>query len=200
MERLTLECRPEVLRSVKQIGLDIVGELSGFDPCHRSVEFKLPEAPEKRPLVIVVHGGGGKRDAININRAFAELGVATLIFDAYEMNGFATVPRLGNFARQQMLFVVAQEAYFWAQKRDDIDTSRIYLYGISNGASIVANLAAIADPKHVAGVFAEAPTPTGIGYPNTVKVPLLIAFGKLDDLGAPPGKKRWEISDPCRFF
>jgi hypothetical protein len=80
-----------------------------------------------------------------------------------------------------------------------IDPRRIYLYGISNGASVVLNLAAELNPTHLKGVFSEAPTPVGIGYPWVLRVPVMIAFGREDDLGARLGQKRWMISDPCRF-
>ena len=76
---------------------------------------------------------------------------------------------------------------------------RIYFYGISNGASVVLNLAAVVNPEHIKGVFAEAPTPIGIGYPWTIQVPVTIAFGQEDDLGARIGQKRWMISAPCRL-
>jgi hypothetical protein len=64
---------------------------------------------------------------------------------------------------------------------------------------VVLNLAAVVDPVHVKGVFSEAPTPVGIGYPWTLQVPVLIAFGRQDDLAARVGQKRWMISDPCSF-
>jgi hypothetical protein len=64
---------------------------------------------------------------------------------------------------------------------------------------VVLNLASVVDPKHVQGVFSEAPTPVGMGYPWQIQVPVLIAFGKEDDLGARVGQRRWMISDPCRF-
>jgi hypothetical protein len=98
-----------------------------------------------------------------------------------------------------MLYKVALQAYQWALTRQDVDVQRIYLYGISNGASVVINMASVVDPKHVQGVFSEAPTPIGIGYPWDIQIPVLIAFGKEDDLSARVGERRWMISSPCRF-
>ena len=60
-------------------------------------------------------------------------------------------------------------------------------------------MASVVDPKHVQGVFSEAPTPIGIGYPWDIQIPILIAFGKEDDLSARVGERRWMISSPCRF-
>lgn len=194
------QCRPQAIQRPALVGMAVHGELSGFDPCHSSVSFKIPNAPahsKKPPLVIAVHGGGGRADAEAITNAFFVNGMATLIFDAYKHNNVP--PRTGNAYRQMMLYKVALQAYEWALTRQDVDVQRIYLYGISNGASVVLNLAAVVDPKHVQGVFSEAPTPVGIGYPWEIQVPVLIAFGKEDDLGARVGQRRWMISDPCRF-
>lgn len=202
-QSVTLEqsqCRPEVIKRPTLVGMAVTGELSGFDPCHPSVSFKIPATradSKKPPLVIAVHGGGGRADAEAITNAFFASGMATLIFDAYKHNGVP--PRTGNAYRQMMLYKVALQAYQWALTRQDIDVQRIYLYGISNGASVVLNLAAVVDPQHVQGVFSEAPTPVGMGYPWEIRVPVLIAFGKEDDLGARVGQRRWMISDPCRF-
>jgi dienelactone hydrolase len=194
------ECRPSAIKRPTLVGMAVHGELSGFDPCHPSVSFKVPPAPAnatKPPLVISVHGGGGRADAEAITNAFAANGMATLIFDAYKHNGVP--PRTGNAYRQMMLYKVALQAYQWALTRQDVDVQKIYFYGVSNGGSVVINLASVLDPKHVQGIFSEAPTPVGIGYPWEIQVPVLIAFGKEDDLGARVGQKRWMISDPCRF-
>lgn len=194
------QCRPEVIKKPTVVGMALQGELSGFDPCHTSVSFKVPRAMEgspKPPLVIAVHGGGGRKDAETITNAFYANGMATLIFDAYQHN--SVPPRMGNAYRQMMLYKVAIQAYQWALTRPEVDVERIYFYGISNGASVVINLASVLDPKHVRGVFSEAPTPVGIGYPWEIQVPVLIAFGVEDDLGARVGQRRWMISDPCRF-
>jgi dienelactone hydrolase len=194
------QCKPEAIKQPTVVGMAVRGELSGFDPCHASVSFKVPATlanSKKPPLVIAVHGGGGRADAEAITNVFFANGMATLIFDAYRHNGVP--PRTGNAYRQMMLYKVALQAYQWALTRQDVDTQRIYFYGISNGASVVINLASVVDPRHVQGVFSEAPTPVGIGYPWEIQVPVLIAFGKQDDLGARVGQRRWMISDPCRF-
>lgn len=54
---------PEQIKTPKQKGLEIHGELSGFDPCNQTVEFKVPSSPSKPGLIISVHGGGGKNDS-----------------------------------------------------------------------------------------------------------------------------------------
>lgn len=193
-----LDCNPQAIKSPTQKGLAIVGEMSGFDPCNSSVELFRPKTTYKPPIVIVVHGGGGKRDAKHITREFQKLGFGTLLFDAYQMNGIP-LGRIGNAFRQMMILKTTYAAYEWILKRTDFNTSEIYFYGISNGASVVINVAGMVDKSHVKGIISEAPTPTGIGYPNEISIPIQIIFGELDDLGAQLGKKRWEIQDLCRI-
>lgn len=189
-------CMPDQLETPEQRGLEIFGKLSGFDPCNKSVEFKVPEISSKPGLIISVHGGGGKKDAASINAEFYKIGYATLIFDAYDMNSIS-LGRIGNAYRQMMLLKTSYAAYKWVLNREEIDNKNIYFYGISNGASAVLNIAGMVSPVHVRGVISEAPNPIGIGYPNSIRIPIQIIFGDLDDLSAPIGKKRWEISAPC---
>jgi dienelactone hydrolase len=190
------KCMTDQLRTPEQKGLAIIGELSGFDPCNKTVEFNVPKSSKKPSLVISVHGGGGKKDAITITNEFYKLGYATLIFDAYDMNSIP-LGKIGNAYRQMMLLKTSYAAYKWVLNRPEIDQTKIYFYGISNGASTVLNLAAMVNPVHVRGIISEAPNPIGIGYPYSISIPVQIIFGKLDDLSATVGKKRWEISAPC---
>ncbi len=191
-------CRPEVIRQPTQRGLWVDGETSGFDPCHASVQWRVPAGTGPFPVVLSIHGGGGRKDAQAITDAFHAAGYATLIFDAYAMNGFARTPRLANATRQAMLFKIGEQAIRWLQQRPDVDAQRLFLYGISNGASVVLNLAALPAPHRVQAVFSEAPTPVGMGLPDVLRSPVRVAFGQEDDLGAPVGKKRWEIAENCR--
>jgi dienelactone hydrolase len=99
-----------------------------------------------------------------------------------------------------MIYATALAAYEWARQRTDVDTRQIYLFGISNGAAVVANLAGAVDPAHVRGVIAEGITPIGLGLPDEIRVPVLLAFGRLDDFGSPePAMMRWDLSDDCRL-
>ena len=146
------KCMPGQLRTPEQKGLAIVGELSGFDPCNKTVEFKVHELLIKFGLVISVHGGGGKKDAARINAEFYKIGYATLIFDAYDMNR-RPLRRRGNAYRQMMLLKTSYAAYKWVLKKPEIDNKRIYFYGISNGASAVLNIAGMVSPVHVRGII-----------------------------------------------
>ena len=184
----------------------VQGRMGGFDPCEPLVRFRLPEGVVRPALMISVHGGGGINDVLHSDQAFFQRGFATLVFDAYAMQGIPGRDSLfwarsvTNEARQRMLYTTALEAYRWAIDRTDIDTSRIYLFGISNGAAVVVNLAGTVDPAHVKGVIAEGLTPIGLGLPDRVTVPVMLAFGKLDDFGNPdPNGVRWTLSDDCRL-
>lgn len=184
----------------------VTGRLGGFDPCEAQVKFRIPSGAVKPPLMISVHGGGGIHDVLMSDEAFFRHGMATLAFDAYAMQGLPGRSSLfwarsvTNEARQRMIYTTALAAYRWAIQRTDIDNRRIYLFGISNGAAVVANLAGVVDPAHVKGVIAEGVTPIGLGLPDEIRVPVQLAFGKLDDFGNPdPQGHRWTLSDDCRL-
>ena len=189
----------------------VTGVLADFDPCHRSVSLDTPSffAPKRGinpPLVIVVHGGGGLS---SYERSFARLmnqqGYATLVFDAFEMNGLSSgsdlvTYQMSNAARQKMLYKVAYGAYLWAIHREKIDTTRIFVQGLSNGGSVSINLAGAVDPAHVKGVIAEGSPAAGIGFPNALNVPLLMLYGAADVYGGVlPNDFMHLRGNPCPF-
>ena len=187
------------------------GPLAEFDPCHKSVEFSLPgsglfgkKVEGKPPLVILVHGGGGLgKLEKNMARALNRKGYATLVFDAYQMNNFYQglslfLTGMTNGGRQRMIYKATFGAYQWAIVNPKIDTSKIFFHGVSNGGSVLLNIAGAVDPNHVKGVFSEGPPPAGIGMPHKINVPLRMIFGKLDNYG---GKAEddwmWQRIEPC---
>ena len=190
----------------------IDGPLADFNPCHRSVQVSMPgffadKLAEKPPLIIIAHGGGGPGGAEQeMVRRMNSRGVATLLYDAYEMNGFQYrgtplfLTGSTNESRQRMVFKATLGAYEWAKRQSNIDPSRIFIYGLSNGGSVALNMAAVVEPEHVRAVFAEGPSPNGIGMPDKIKVPLKLVFGKLDNYG---GKTEddwmYTRADPCSF-
>ena len=193
------ECIPQPSGAVTLVEIrsgffDARGDYAGFDPCNSSVDLNLPSSadstfPGKPPLFILAHGGGGKGTA---DRTLASklnsLGIATLSFDAYEMNGFYQgrsfwTTSVTNTGRQRLIYTTALRAYEWARSYPEIDTSRIFLWGISNGGAAVANLAGVVDPAHVKGVFAEGAPIAGLGFPHQVNVPTKMVYGKLDNYG-----------------
>ncbi len=194
----TLQPRPSGLHSV-------LGPLADFDPCHRSVDLNLPWGAPKPALFIIAHGGSGVGLAEN-NLAYAlrRQGFATLLFDAFKTNGFSQgfefwATKVTNEARQRMIYKVAMGAYRWALGQDGrIDASRIYLHGLSNGATTVVNMAAAVDPAHVKAVFAEGLPGAGLGLPDDLKVPVRLVHGKLDNYGGRQlDEWRWLIREKC---
>lgn len=167
----------------------VQGTIAPFDPCHRSVALRTPFFSDKPPLMIVVHGGGGL-DTFTQNAAdaFRSKGMATLVFDAFQMNGFEQGGRffgtsVTNEARQRMIYRAALGAYEWALRQEKIDNRRILFHGLSNGAAAVANLAAVVDPQHVIALYAEGIPGNGIGLPDELRAPLKVVFGRLDNYG-----------------
>lgn len=182
----------------------VAGTLSNFDPCHRSVSLRTPFFSDKPPLMIVVHGGGGlDAGTMSAADAFRSKGMATLVFDAFQMNGFNQGPRffatnVTNEARQRMIFLAALGAYEWALRQDRIDNRRILFHGLSNGATVVANLAAVVDPRHVVALVAEGGPGNGIGFPDEIRAPLKMVFGRLDNYGGRTEEEFiWLRQEPC---
>lgn len=195
---------PEIVEIAPGVNT-VRGTLKPFDPANPSVELRLPPGVTKPPLLILVHGGGGGRDQANAMVLFHAQGVAVLGFDAYRMNGFDRpsgfwIRNMTYEARQRMIYSTALGAYRWATTLDSIDVTRIHLHGLSNGADVVANLAAVVSPAHVRMVFAEGLAGAGLGLPDRLNVPLRAVFGTLDNYaGATPTDWRWARQVPCRL-
>ena len=203
------DCKPApkdvaVLKEVRPQSFTVEGPLAEFDPCHKSVKLQKNVFGNKQPLMIEVHGGGGvDLSTKNAVDAFRSAGFATLVFDAYELNGFYQggkfwASKASNEARQRMIYKAALGAYAWAIKNPDIDNSQIYFHGLSNGASVVANLAGAVDPKHVKGVFAEGLPGMGLGLPDKINVPVRMISGRLDNYaGNFEAEWIWLRREPC---
>ncbi|PIT72197.1 hypothetical protein [Limnohabitans sp. G3-2] len=188
------------------------GPLAEFDPCHKASKLSVPTRwngsplPSKPPLVIIAHGGGGLGMLENnLAAALRKHDVATLVFDAYQLNGFYQgYPFWGsqatNESRQRMIYKAAKGAYEWALTQSDkVDTRAIFLQGVSNGAAVVANLASVVNPEHVRAVIPEGLPGMGIGLPDSVAVPVRLVFGKIDNYGGKhPEDWMWQRQDSCR--
>jgi len=194
------DCRPappDVARLVElRPGFHRVdGPLAEFDPCHRSVQLSMPgffadKLGAKPPVMIIAHGGNGPGSAEQeMVRRMNSRGVATLLYDAYEMNGFRYrgtslfLTGASNESRQRMIFKATLGAYQWIKQHQRIDVSRIFIHGLSNGGSVALNMAAVVEPEHVRAVFSEGPPSAGIGMPDQIRVPLKLVFGKMDNYG-----------------
>jgi len=188
------DCKPApkdvaTLKEIRPKFFTVEGPLAEFNPCHSSVKLQKPFFSDKPPLMIVVHGGGGLDSAVkNAADAFRGKGFATLVFDAYEHNGFYQGIKFwgnsaSNDARQRMIYKVTLGAYEWAIKQKDINGSQIYFHGLSNGGIVLANIAGAVSAQHVKGIFAEGAPGMGLGLPDKLNVPLRLVYGKLDNYG-----------------
>lgn len=203
------DCKPPpkdvaVLKEIRPKFHTVEGPLAEFDPCHSSVKLQKPFFSDKPPLMIVVHGGGGVDTGTrNAADAFRSKGFATLVYDAYEHNGFYQgfrfwASQASNESRQRMLYKVTIGAYEWALKRKDINVHQIYFHGISNDGIVLANIAAAVSPEHVKGIFAEGAPGMGLGLPDKLNVPLRLIYGKLDNYGGRTENDWiWTRQDPC---
>jgi len=203
-EKLPPSANPPKLVSLGNYSI-VEGDVNDFDFCHSSVRFAMPWGVTKPPLVILVHGGGGlSRGEIELGRIFLSMGFATLMFDAYKMNDIDKPPlfmssSVSLFSKQQMLYKITLGAYKWAIKNEKVNLNKIFFYGLSNGATTVANIAAAVDPLHVKAVFAEGMVGAGLGMPDNLKVPLRLIYGKLDNFGMPnPSDSMWLRQERCR--
>jgi acetyl esterase/lipase len=155
--------------------------------------------------MIIAHGGNGPGGAEQeMVRRMNAVGVATLLFDAYEMNGFQYrgtplfLTGATNESRQRMIFKATLGAYHWARQHPRVDTTRLFVHGLSNGGSVALNMAAVVDPAHVRVVFSEGAPSAGIGMPDQVRVPLKMIFGKLDNYGGRTEDDWMHLrTDPC---
>lgn len=193
-----LRCVPSSPENTKVVDSgslkSVDGPLADFDPCHGSVQLGMPsifakKRADKPPLVIIAHGGGGVG---GYEREFAKLmnqnGFATLLYDAFEMNGIRSgselvLYQMRNSARQRMIYKATLGAYQWVLKNDKVDTSKVFVQGLSNGGSVAINMAASTDGKNLKGVIAEGSPAAGIGFPNDINVPLLVIYGSADVYG-----------------
>jgi len=155
--------------------------------------------------MIIAHGGNGPGSAeLEMVRRMNARGVATLLFDAYEMNGFQYrgtslfLTATSNESRQRMIFKATLGAYHWIRQNASIDTTRLFIHGLSNGGSVALNMAAVVDPAHVRAVFSEGAPSAGIGMPDRIRVPLKMVFGKLDNYGGRTEDDWMHLrTDPC---
>lgn len=183
----------------------VKGDLAEFNICDRSVTFDRPSKVEKPALMIIVHGGGGRgKDVETAAYYFQKLGMATLIFDSYQMNNLTMgyrffLSQVTNEARQRMIFKVTYSAYAWALQQKNIDVNRIYFWGVSNGASVVVSMADMVSAEHVKGIFAEGLPPNGLGLPESFKTPIYLAYGEADNYGIQIEKdqKQWSRDGTC---
>ncbi|WP_415976628.1 alpha/beta hydrolase [Rhodococcus sp. 077-4] len=151
----------------------------------------LPIGSRPAPVIVMAHGLGGTRE-MRLD-AYAErfraAGYACLVFDYRYFGASAGVPR-------QLLDIESQlqdwaSAIAYARSRQDVDNSRIVLWGSSFGGGHV--IVAAARDQHVAAVVSQCPFTDGIasGLASSTWTSLKLSGRALGDLagsviGRPP--------------
>ena len=187
----------------------VYGEMAPFNPCHKSVSLDLPsqgvnKLGEKPPVVVLLHGGGGLEDyqksAAGIWRSE---GFATLVFDAFEMNGLDSSSdlvkyKLASDSKQKLIFSSAMGAHEWLAQKSAIDATSIFYQGHSQGGHVAVNIAGVADLKNVRAVIAEGSPPYGVGFPNHIQIPLMLLYGENDKYGT-EGEVMYKVKGRCDY-
>jgi dienelactone hydrolase len=183
---------------------NVTGKFAKFSDCHPSVNLTIVNS--KAPVVIVLHGGGGTENyQLAMAKRLNEEGFSTLTYDAFKMNGL--YKDAGFWARemytppkQRMLYHTALGAYQWILDNPNILNKSVYIYGTSSGATVALNVASVADPSTLKAVFAEGPAPQGIGFPDVLRVPTYIIYGKEDNYYTlDPSDRFWKKVEKCNW-
>ena len=172
------------------------GDKAAGKPAQLAAELHVAQGPGKRPVVVLLHGSGalGGRDA-QWAREFAEIGVSTLMIDAFSGRGIvATSDNQGQLGRLNMIL----DTYRALAKLKDhprVDTSRVAMIGFSRGgqATLYASLERFHKMWNDSGVDFAAYFPF---YPDCMTqfvddtklkpVPVRIHHGDIDDYNPAP--------------
>jgi dienelactone hydrolase len=120
----------------------------------------IPQSPDPRPIILMAHGFGGIRqmrlDAFA--EQFTRAGYACLVFDYRHFGASDGEPRQFLNIKRQLADWAA--AIRFARARDDVDGSRIILWGTSFSGGYVITTAA----RHtgITAVIAQCPFTDGI--------------------------------------
>lgn len=119
-----------------------------------SGEVTYPQKGDKFPLVILVHGSGPQdmdhtigpnKPFLDIAKALAKAGIATLRYNkrTYEHQGkYAQNPEtIADITLNDETIIDAVHAFKFAQSLDKIDSSKIYIAGISQGGMAIPRIA-----------------------------------------------------------
>lgn len=183
---------------------NVTGNMANFSDCHPSVNLTI--VSPKAPVVIVLHGGGGTENyQLAMAKRLNDEGFSTLTYDAFKMNGLYKetifwAREMYTPPKQRMLYHTALGAYQWLLDNPKIVNKSIYIYGTSSGATAALNVASVADPATLKAVFAEGPAPQGIGFPDILRVPVYIIYGKEDNYyTVDPNERFWQKVEKCNW-
>lgn len=110
----------------------------------------VPREPGPKPGLVLVHGAGPRTRSDLLHRAeyFARSGIVTLVYDKRKV-GYSTATHR-DF---ELLADDAVAAVDVLRKREDVDPTRVGLWGISEGAGWVLPVAAASAPERVSFII-----------------------------------------------
>jgi dienelactone hydrolase len=172
------------------------GDKTAGKPALLAAELHIAQGAGKRPLVVLLHGSGGLSGGHELwAREFAEIGVSTLMIDAFTGRGIvATSTNQGLLGRLNMIL----DTYRALEKIKDhprVDTSKVALIGFSRGGqgTLYASLERFHKMWNTSGVDFSAYFPF---YPDCMTqfvedtkvkpVPIRIHHGDIDDYNPAP--------------
>lgn len=155
-------------------------------------------AARRAPAVVLLHGAGGVLQAREATYAaqLAEMGIGAVVVDVFgARRDLATgfIDRVIEIT-ETMALADAYAALGWLQQREEIDSTRVALWGFSYGAmaGVYAANAAVADrlaalyglggTRFAAHVAFYGPCITSFDAPKTTGAPVLLAWGEGDEL------------------
>jgi uncharacterized protein len=149
----------------------------------------LPDGPGPHPVVVMAHGIGGVKAAglAPFAERFADSGFAALVFDYRHWGASTGEPRqLLSVGRQLADY---RTALVWARAHDQLDATRIFVWGTSFAGMHIVELAA-SEPE-LAGAIAQCPLVDGLA--GVTKIPLpralrLTAHALADLIGSTVGR------------
>jgi dienelactone hydrolase len=172
------------------------GDKAAGKPATIAAELHVAQGPGKRPLVVLLHGSGalGSRDT-QWARDFAEMGVSTLMIDAFTGRGIvATSDNQGLLGRLNMI-LDTYRALDKIKNHPRVDTTRVAMIGFSRGGqgTLYASLERFHKMWNESGVDFAAYFPF---YPDCMTqfvddtkvkpVPIRIHHGDIDDYNPAP--------------
>ncbi len=172
------------------------GDMSAAKPVTLAGELHIAQGPGKRPLVVLLHGSGALNGGHELwAREFAEMGVSTLLVDAFSGRGIvATSDNQGLLGRLNMI-LDTYRALDRIKDHPRVDTSRVALIGFSRGgqATLYASLERFHKMWNQSGVdfaayfpfYADCMT-TFVDDVKVKPVPIRMHHGEIDDYNPAP--------------
>jgi dienelactone hydrolase len=167
------------------------GDKSVAKPTLLAAELHIAQGAGKRPLVVLLHGSGALNGGHELwTREFAQMGVSTLMIDAFTGRGIvATSDNQGLLGRLNMV-LDTYRALDRIKDHPRVDTSRVALIGFSRGgqSTLYASLERFHAMWNQSGVdfaayfpfYADCVT-TFVDDTKVKPVPIRMHHGDIDD-------------------